>query len=220
MIEGLYIGGIVPLLPEGQSTGIFKRPVAGPLRLTWEGFVGDAQADRRVHGGPEKAVHHYAAENFARLAAAFPALAAQLLPGSIGENLSTHGWSEESVCIGDIFRLGTARVQVSQPRSPCWKIDHKFATEGMARFIAEQGIAGWYYRVLEEGEAAVGDAFELLERPAPRATLARLWRAGLAHRPDAAELAELATAPGLAEGWVRKLGERADWLRKHGGGTQ
>ena len=216
MIDGVYIGGIVPLPPEGQATGIFKHPAAGPVRLTRQGLVGDAQADRRVHGGPDKALHHYAAENYPRLAAAFPAQAAQLVPGSIGENLSTRGWTEESVCIGDVFRVGGARVQVSQPRSPCWKIDHKFAAAGMSRFIAEAGITGWYYRVVEEGELAPGDPFELLERPAPAATLARLWRTGLMHRPDEAELAALAATPGLAAGWVRKLEERAEWLRRHG----
>jgi MOSC domain-containing protein YiiM len=216
MIDGLYIGGIAPLPPEGQASGIFKRPAAGPVRLTRQGLVGDAQADRRVHGGPDKALHHYAAENYPRLAAAFPAQAAQLVPGSIGENLSTRGWTEASVCIGDLFRVGGARVQVSQPRSPCWKIDHKFAAPGMSRFIAEAGITGWYYRVVEEGELAPGDPFELLERPAPAATLARLWRVGLMHRPDEAELADLAATPGLAAGWVRKLDERAEWLRRHG----
>jgi MOSC domain-containing protein YiiM len=216
-IEGVYIGGITVLEPEGQPTGIYKTPSAGPLRLTFTGLVGDVQADRRVHGGPEKALHHYAAENYARLAAAFPECAAALLPGSIGENISTHGWQEDSVCIGDIFRIGTALVQVSQPRSPCWKINHKFGVADMSRFVADHGVTGWYYRVMEDGDVGVGDDFVLQERQAPEVTLARLWQANIAHRPALDELAELTAAPGLTPGWVQKLGERRDWLQRNPG---
>jgi len=211
-IAGLYVGGITTLEPEGQSTGIFKRLAEAPLQLTREGFSGDTQADRRVHGGPEKAVHHYAAENYPLLAAAFPAAAGALCPGSLGENVSSSGWTEATVCIGDTFRLGLAVVQVSQPRSPCWKINHKFGEPGMSRFIAERGITGWYYRVIEEGRVAADDAFELLERPSPEVTLARLWQAGLAHRPAIDELAQLIAARGLNPGWVEKLAARRDWL--------
>jgi MOSC domain-containing protein YiiM len=214
-ILGPYVGGITTLPPEGQSTGIYKQAATTPLLLTREGFVGDRQADRRVHGGPEKAVHHYAAENYARLAEAFPEAAADLAPGSLGENIATHGWLEDEVCIGDMFRLGQALLQVSQPRSPCWKINHKFAQPGMSRFIADHGITGWYYRVLEEGMVSPGDAFDLLERPAPGITLTRLWRSNIAHRPATEELATLLAAPGLAPAWAAKLAERRDWLARH-----
>ena len=222
-ISGPYIGGITRLAPEGQSTGIFKQAARSPLQLTREGFSGDVQADRRVHGGPEKAVHHYAAENYAPLAVAFPAAAGTLVPGGLGENVSSSGWTESNVCIGDVFRLGRALVQVSQPRSPCWKINNKFGEPGMSRFIAEQGLTGWYYRVVEEGEVAPGDGFELLERPAPDVSLARLWRVGLTHRPAIDELTELIATPGLNPGWVGKLAERRGWLiensRADGPGT-
>jgi MOSC domain-containing protein YiiM len=214
-IEGVYTGGLTVLEPEGQPTGIYKSPSAGPLRLTFTGLVGDVQADRRVHGGPEKALHHYAAENYARLAAAFPESAAALVPGSIGENVSTHGWREDTICIGDIFRIGTAVVQISQPRSPCWKINHKFGVATMSRFIADHGLTGWYYRVIEEGEIGVGDEFSLQERPAPQVTLTRLWQANITHRPALSELAELMASPGLTPGWLEKLAERRDWLQRN-----
>jgi MOSC domain-containing protein YiiM len=213
-IEGVYTGGVTVLEPEGRPTGIYKSPSAGPLRLTFTGLVGDVQADRRVHGGPEKALHHYAGENYVRLATAFPECAAALVPGSIGENVSTHGWGEETICIGDIFRIGTALVQVSQPRSPCWKINHKFGVAAISGFVADHGLTGWYYRVMEEGEIGVGDQFALQERPAPQVTLTRLWQANIAHRPALAELAELIAAPGLTPGWVQKLAERRDWLQR------
>jgi len=214
-IAGLYVGGITTLEPEGQSTGIFKQPSRSPLQLTREGFSGDAQADRRAHGGPEKAVHHYAAENYAPLAAAFPAAAGALVPGGLGENVSSSGWTEAGVCIGDVFRLGRAVVQVSQPRSPCWKINHKFGAPGMSQFVAEQGITGWYYRVVEEGEVAPDDVFELLERPSPGVSLTRLWQVSLTHRPAIDDLTQLIATVGLNRGWVEKLAERRDWLMEN-----
>ena len=93
-----------------------------------------------------------------------PGAATLLVRGSIGENLSVDGWDENNVCIGDIFRLGDARIQVSQPRSPCWKIDRRYGQDGMAKLIAAQGLTGWYFRVIEEGAVAPGCAFALLER--------------------------------------------------------
>lgn len=213
----LYIGGIRRLDDEGQSSAIYKQAVAGPIFLGSEGLAGDAQADRRVHGGPEKAVHHYAAENYARLARQFPAIAAELLPGSIGENISTSGWDEHNVCIGDIFRLGAARVQVSQPRSPCWKIDHRYATKGMAGFIAESGLTGWYYRVIETGEVASDSPFELIDRPPGAVSLGELWRIWRQHRPDIDTLARLSEAPALNPAWQKKLLDRLVWLRASSG---
>lgn len=191
----LFIGGLTRLDDEGQSTGIYKQRVEGSIRLGSEGFAGDVQADRRVHGGPEKAVHHYAGENFRLLAEHFPTAADQLTPGSIGENVSTIGWDENSVCIGDIFRLGETVLQVSQPRSPCWKIDHRYGVEGMARFISESGLTGWYYRVLKTGAVASDAHFELAERLPGAVSLAELWQLWREHRPNPDALARLVEAP-------------------------
>lgn len=212
-IDHVFVGGLSALAPEGQPTGMFKASVAGPVCLGPEGLEGDIQADRRVHGGPEKAVHHYAAEHYPLLAAHFPVAAAEFIPGSLGENLSTTGWTEQAVCIGDVFRIGTCRVQVSQPRSPCWKINHRFGESSLSRFVAEHGIAGWYYRVLASGTIQAGDEFELIERNATPVSLHRLWHSSLAHRPEPDELSALAATPGLAALWVRKLNERLEWLR-------
>ena len=118
------------------------------------------------------------------------------------------------MCIGDVFRIGAATVQVSQPRQPCWKINHKFGEDELMRFVAEHCIAGWYYRVLEGGAIAAGDAFELVERNPQPVTLRRLWFAQREHRPDPAELIRLRDTPGLSPNWVQKLDERIAWLRK------
>ena len=211
-IEAVFVGALRPLPPEGQQTGMFKMPVTGPVAVGREGLAGDMQADLRVHGGPEKAVHYYPAEHYAVLAARVPALAGVLIPGVLGENLSGRGLTEDAVCIGDVFAIGTCRLQVSQPRQPCWKISHRLGHEPMSRVIADAGLTGWYFRVLEAGEIAAGDGIECVERPAPGLTLARLWTARLAHRPDPAELRCLAAAPGLNPDWVTRLVERAAWL--------
>lgn len=214
-VLGLYAGPVAPLGSDGQRSAFVKHPVAGSRALTGEGLEGDQHADLRVHGGREKALHLYPAEHYGRLAAAWPELGEMLIPGSLGENVSTRGWTEENVCVGDVFRVGDAQVQVSQPRSPCWKIDARFAHEGLTRHIAEHGLTGWYFRVLRPGTVEVGAPFELVERNAAAITLARLWRASRAHRPAQRELEAVRAAPGLAPDWVRRLAERIEWLRRN-----
>ncbi len=221
----LFVGGITPL-PCGEPSGIYKKPATGPLMLDMEGFVGDVQADRRVHGGPEKAVHHYPAEHYAHLAALFPFAADALRPGALGENISTLGRDESNVHLGDIFVLGGARLQVSQPRTPCWKINARFDPENrhanengadgnIARHIGLHGCAGWYYRVLKPGSVMPDDTLTLQERlphSLSLAALAWLWRE---HRPPLAALEDALRAPGLTAGWREKIRRRLEWLRGH-----
>lgn len=211
-VSGIFIGDITLLEPEGHRTGIFKRPVAFG-RVAATGIEGDHQADLRFHGGPEKAVHHYAAENYAQLAAEFPALEPELVPGSLGENLSTVGWNEGNVHIGDVFRIGATVVQVSQPRSPCWKINHKFGIADLSKRIASASITGWYYRVLTPGTISVGDGFERIEQERDPVSIRRFWEIVLDHRPSAEDLDKLFRIPGLTEGWKKKLAERRAWLK-------
>lgn len=215
LIDGLYAGQVALLAGDSRSSAIVKTAVSGRRRLTAAGLAGDTQADRRAHGGGGKALHHYPADHHARLAAAFPG-AQHLLPGGLGENVSTRGLTENEVCIGDIFRLGAARIQVSQPRTPCWKIDHRTACAGVAAFIGEHGLAGWYYRVLDEGEIAAGDWLEHLQRPAGAVSLAEFWRVIRAPRPEIGALLRLAYADGLDAEWTGKLTQRAEWLRHNG----
>lgn len=208
----LFIGGIRPLPESGRPTGIYKQAASGPLELTTEGFVGDQQADRRVHGGPEKAVHLYPAGHYAVLARRFPEIADRLTPGSLGENLSTPDLDETTVRLGDIWRLGEARLQVCQPRNPCWKIDERFATDGMAAFIAEQRLTGWYWRVLTPGTVRPGDALSC-ETAATASTLAEAMQLWQSHRPAIADLEILAATPGIATHWREKIEQRLGWLR-------
>ena len=216
MIDAVFIGSVRPLPPEGHPSGIVKQAVSGPVLLGPQGLVGDAQADRRVHGGPDKALHHYPAEHYAVLRAVFPANAAHFIPGSIGENVSTTGWTEDAVCVGDVFRIGSACVQVTQPRSPCWKINARYGLEDALQLVAERGITGWYCRVIDGGTIAAGDPFELLARNPDPVTLRRLWQVTRSHRPEVDELSRLAWTPGLSESWADKLRGRLEWLRQNG----
>lgn len=215
----LFAGTIAPLPGSGRPTGMYKQPLAAPVALGREGFAGDEQADRRVHGGPDKALHLYPAGHYGRLAAAFPEAAASLVPGSLGENLSCATLDESSVRVGATFALGDARVQVCQPRSPCWKIDDRFACEGIAAYIAEHNLTGWYFRVLQPGTVVPGSGLKPLDPAADSPTLAEaaaLWRE---HRPEVGSLERLAATPGIAAGWRDKIAARAVWLANNGGDT-
>ncbi|MHB8785066.1 MAG: MOSC domain-containing protein [Thauera sp.] len=216
-VDQVFIGKVRLLSIDGERSGIVKTPAAGPLMLTPTGLEGDEQADLRHRGGVDKALHHYPVEHYAVLAAEWPQCAAAVGAGYLGENISTHGLTEHELCIGDVLRIGNARVQVSQPRSPCWKIDLRLKVDAASRFVEAAGITGWYYRVLQAGTIAAGDPIELLERPNPWLTLAEYWDTVTAHRPDAELLARIAEAPGLAADKALRWRERADWLRAQSG---
>lgn len=209
----LFTGTIRPLPESGRPTGMYKQPVTAVIDLGPEGFAGDEQADRKVHGGPEKAVHLYPAAHYARLAARFPEAAEKLVPGSLGENLSTAELDEDSVRLGECWQLGEAVLQLCQPRSPCWKIDERFGCDGMARFIAEENLTGWYWRVLTPGRVQPGDTLQRLPLTEDRLTLGAALRLCQITRPALDDLEALARTPGLAAGWRDKLLKRLDWLR-------
>lgn len=221
----LLTGPVRPLPGSDQPSGIDKRPVSGPLDLGPEGFAGDEQGDRRVHGGPEKAVHHYPFDHYPAWRADLGPHPLLTAPGAFGENISTEGMTEANVAVGDIFRLGTALVQVSQGRQPCWKLTQRFGVPKLARMVQDSGRTGWYYRVLQPGRVAPGDSLDLLDRLAPDWTLQRLWRALYVDRLNLDELQRIAALDVLAEGWrryaIRRLasGRVEDWSKRLEGGA-
>jgi MOSC domain-containing protein YiiM len=214
-LNAVFAGKVALLPGDSRSSAIAKQLLTGRCTVGTEGLVVDEQADRRVHGGIEKALHQFPVEHYARLAAEFPE-ARHMIPGGLGENLSTASLNEDCVCIGDIFALGTVRLQISQPRTPCWKIDTHCGIEGMTAFIAEYGISGWYYRVLTPGEIGIGDTLVHLERPAGAVSVADLTRTLREQRPSLQCLELMASAPGLNPAWVEKIRGRMDWLARNG----
>jgi len=215
VVDGIFTGRVGFLPGESRGSAIAKQPLAGRCIIGPDGLAGDEHADPRAHGGQEKAVHLFPVEHYEALALAFPA-ARHLTRGGLGENLSTRGITENEAHIGDIFALGTARLQIAQPRTPCWKIDARCGIEGVAAHVAEHGIAGWYFRVLAPGECLAGDSLLHLERPTGAVSLARLGSTLRAQRPSPQALDLLARAPGLAPDWVRKIRSRIDWLQNNG----
>jgi len=137
------------------STAIFKTPANEPLLLSWLNFEGDGQADLVHHGGREKAVCVYSFEHYAYWE---NELRTTLEYGAFGENVTTRGLLETDVCIGDIFKLGGAIVQVSQPRQPCYKLSVKYGAPDMPLKVQETGYTGFYFRVLEEGLVSKSDS--------------------------------------------------------------
>lgn len=213
------IGKVRALGSGGARSGIDKQPIASVF-VAVDGLRGDEQGDTRHHGGPEKALHHYAAEHYPRWREWLPTQAARFVPGGFGENLSTLGMSEETVCLGDVYRLGTATLQVSQGRQPCWKLELRFGVPGMARRVQESGLTGWYYRVLESGMVTVGDCFELQRRPHPEWPLARLHHVLYRDCLNREALAALAGLDALSGGWRELVARRLeqgvveDWSRR------
>lgn len=214
-VIGLYAGQPGVLQPGGERSAILKTalPRAEVTRL---GLRGDAQADRRYHGGPDKALHQFAVPNYDRLIARFPELTGRAHPGAIGENFACPDLTEDAVCVGDRWRLGSAEVQITEPRNPCTKIDSRFELPGLASFIAGEHLQGWYLRVTCPGVVALGDDFVLLERPNPDLSLARCLALVAEHRPPLATFAALAEAPGLGLEWQRRLQGRLAFLRTNG----
>lgn len=172
----LRSGQLAPLGDTGSHTGIYKQEVDSAF-LGETGLEQDEQGDKRHHGGPEKALHHFASEHYTRLSETLPPSAAGYCqPGAFGENLVTQGLTEADVCAGDIFRLGQAIVQVSQPRQPCWRLNVRFELPDMSFRFQNTQRTGWYYRVLQPGRVHQGDALILDQRPHPDWPLSRILK--------------------------------------------
>jgi len=148
--------------PNGPvETGIFKTPVEGRIGLRTLNLDGDSQADLRFHGGADKAVYSYPVEHYVYWK---DELQREKMPyGLFGENLSVEGMLERDVCIGDTFRIGTAIVQVTQPRVPCFKLGIKMGDPAFVKRFLRSRRSGFYLRVLQEGDVGVGDSIERIE---------------------------------------------------------
>jgi MOSC domain-containing protein YiiM len=190
---------------EVVRTGIFKHPVAGPVAVRGVNLAGDAQADLSVHGGADKAVYGYPSEHYPYWC---QWLGMDALPwGAFGENLTTEGVLEAEVCIGDRFRIGTAELEVSQPRIPCSKLALRHERADLPKHFLASGRSGFYFRIARAGELSPGDAIERIASDPRGLTVAQVQ--SLARRAgDQALLRRAAEHPALAEVWRRDLAER------------
>jgi MOSC domain-containing protein YiiM len=194
--------GLPRLVMRGEepvSTGIFKDPVAGRVRLRTLNLDGDRQADLSVHGGPEKAVYLYPSEHYEFWKGE---LAEMELPwGMFGENFTTTGLRETETNVGDRFRVGSAEVMVTQPRMPCYKLGIRFGrTDIIRRFLASER-SGFYFSVAKEGEVAVGDVFELIEKNASGVRVVDVTRLYSSDKHNVDLLRRAIATEALPESW-------------------
>ncbi|WP_417538552.1 MOSC domain-containing protein [Marinobacter sp.] len=220
VIRQLRIGSLKTLADTATLSGIYKQEV-GSAYLNTNGLSDDHQGDKHHHGGPEKALHHFASEHYSRLRQALPAPASgHCQPGAFGENLVTEGFTETDVCAGDVFKLGEAIVQVSQPRQPCWRLNLRFGIPDMSQRLQSSLRTGWYYRVLQPGLIHRGDTLTLDQRPNPDWPLSRILSLlydSTLERTALEEMAELEQLSPNLRGLAQKrlkTGEVEDWERR------
>ena len=189
-------------------SGFRKRPVEFTyVEVGTTNIVGDGQADLRAHGGPNKAVYAYCADHYPWWATQVK-LERAVGPGAFGENLTISGIDEAMVCIGDIWQWGSAVLQVSQPRYPCYKMAMATGRPTIVKRFLEANRSGWYLRVLEEGEGPVGGEICLTERDQAGLTVREAMRASW--QPTEPErLIEIAAHPALAPSWAEMLRHNA-----------
>jgi MOSC domain-containing protein YiiM len=183
-----------------------KSPIAGPVRVRALGVEGDEQYDREVHGGVHMAVLAYDSGHYPgwRAELALP----EIGPGGFGENLVVSGADESSVCIGDVWRLGTATLQVSQPRGPCANISRRWNREAFLQRVTETARGGWYLRVLEEGVIEAGSTIERIERTHAGWSVERVFRARIDRETPEETLAAIADLEALSPEWRRRFSVR------------
>ena len=182
---------------------IFKEPVEGLVWLSTMGLTGDGQTDIGDHGGPEMAALGYSAEHY-------PAWRTELEQpflkyGAFGENFSSSRLDEESVCVGDIYAIGDARVQVSKPRLPCWKLARRLRVKDMVERVHAKAWGGWYLRVLTEGYVERGNVVVLEERPYPQWSVARVYQVYQRKKVDRQAALDLADCTALSPEWRERL---------------
>lgn len=206
--------GRAALLPGGKRSAIGKHPVTGPVWIGRLGLAGDMQVDRRHHGGPERAVQLYplAHHPFWRQRIGDHPLLDD--PGAFGGNIAIEALDETQVRIGERFRLGSAVLEISQPRTPCAKIERRFERKGMVAAILASGRCGWYFRVIEEGEAQAGDVLEPIPETGTSRTVRTVFMAVAdpSVPTDSELMNELAECSVLTAEWRAKATSR---LHRH-----
>jgi MOSC domain-containing protein YiiM len=211
-VESVNVGLPREVLWKGRTvrTGIFKEPVAGRVAVRRLNLEGDEQADLKVHGGPYMAVYVYPAEYYAYWRRRFPEM--ELPWGMFGENLTIWGVRDDGVYIGDQFEVGTARLVVTQPRMPCYKLGLKFGRDDVLKLMLRSGYNGFYCAVLQEGDVAAGDPIRLLHRDEHQVSVRDIVRLEGERKHDADLLRRAVAVEALSLSWREYFEERLTQL--------
>ncbi len=197
--------GDLPYRDRSVRSAFVKAPVDGLVAATELGLWGDEQGDRVKHGGPDKAICVFPAEHYPHYD---ELLGRRLERPAFGENLTTWGLTEENVCIGDLLRIGTALVQVSVPRNPCFRLAARYGVKELPLWLERSGRTGFYVRVLEVGKLCAGCPVELAHRPHRDATVAEANRVMHHDQRDWPAIEALLAVPELADSWRRTFERR------------
>src|SRR5450432_2032638 len=188
------------------STGIFKEPVAGRVRVRRLNLDGDRQADLSVHGGPEKAIYVYPADYYPAWRKELPDM--DIPWAMFGENLTVEGLRDDTVHIGDQFRIGSTLVAVTQPRMPCYKLGLRFGRDDILRRLLTSGRTGFYFAVLEEGDVATEDSIILVKRDELAIPVAEITRLYTSKKREIEALRRVVQLEALPEDWREFFQER------------
>jgi MOSC domain-containing protein YiiM len=190
------------------SSAIFKAPVEGRLAVTPKGIDGDQQADRKHHGGRDKAMLVYAHEYYDQWSTLLNRT--DLRPGMFGENLTVSGLTDDQVRLGDTLQIGETVVQVSQPRTPCYKLSARLNDSTVLKPYVERGMVGFYVRVLKTGTVGAGDAIAVLQRAEPSMTVRELSNLYHLQRDNVEGIRQAVQIESLADAWREPLLKRLD----------
>ena len=159
-------------LGEEITTGIFKKPTNEPIYLSKKGVIGDEVSDKEAHGDAFKACYMFSENHYPYWENLYPHLEWEF--GMFGENLTVKGFDETKVFVGNIYKLGSALVEITQPREPCFKFGHKFGSQRVLKQFVKHGRPGTYLRIIEEGYVSIGDTFVLIEPAKNSLTISEL----------------------------------------------
>jgi MOSC domain-containing protein YiiM len=194
------------------TTGIFKEPIRGRIRLRKLNLDGDRQADLTVHGGVDKAVYAYPGEHYSYWREELPG---KLLPwGMFGENFTTEGMFEETVNIGDQFMVGTAKLVATQPRMPCYKLGVKFGNMDIIKRFLASGLTGVYFKVVKEGELEQGDEIKLIKKDKNNVTVKDIVRLYTVNKDDVQTIQRAIKIKDLPKGWRSHFINQLEQVRK------
>jgi MOSC domain-containing protein YiiM len=185
------------------QTAVFKEPVAGTVAIREWNLAGDQQADLTVHGGTEKAVYAYPTEHYEYWRRQLPN--AVLSWGAFGENLTTEGLGEDTLCIGDLLRVGSATLRVTQPRMPCYKLELRFSSDDMIKRFLVSGRSGFYFSVIEPGDVGARSKIEILDRDPEGVAVSDIVRLYLGQARDPELLLRAVNVASLPENWRTQL---------------
>jgi MOSC domain-containing protein YiiM len=194
------------------TTGIFKMPVSGRVRLRKLNLDGDKQADLTVHGGADKAIYAYPKEHYNYWKKELPGTS---LPwGMFGENFTTQGMFEETVNVGDQFQVGTAKVVATQPRMPCYKLGVKFGRMDIIKKFLASGLTGVYFKVMKEGDLEQGDEIKLIKKDENKVTIKDIVRLYTVNKDDLQTMERAVKVKDLPNGWKFHFIEQLKLARK------